>query len=308
MFPYEEQAEHLQHSATLIFQSIEIYGKWSLWEGSSISVKVPAAQCCIFPAASERKHIMVTLLFHVSKHRQGRKCSHGWKRAQEEKSPYWHSQGLCVPFPTAGAMPGTARGSHRSWAPTASMGGPGCQWVPSFCQLPCSALACFIQTFPITDQSCEPRLNFSLVVTHLHLLLPRLLDKLVASHIRATAALSPELPDPGVPGGFGHEEQSEVQLLCTFLLHSPVQSSVLHTTAPGRARAAGWGRSMQEWVVWAVGLSELGASRTKGRTLLRSSERAPRVCPVIHIGHIPSALLSHWKIKEAMSVIEGRVE
>lgn len=36
----------------------------------------------------------------------------------------------------------------------------------------------------------------------LHVLLPRLLDKLVASHIPAAAALSPELLDPGVPGRF----------------------------------------------------------------------------------------------------------
>lgn len=105
--------------------------------------------------------------------------------------------------------------------------------------------------------------------------------------------------------GFAHEEQPEVQQLCMFCVHSAVQS-VLHSTAPGRARAAGWARTMQEWVEWAVGLSELGASRTKGRAPTWSSEGVPGMCPVIHLGHIPSALLSHWKIKEARPVIEGR--
>ncbi|KAF2980703.1 hypothetical protein EK904_001234 [Melospiza melodia maxima] len=57
---------------------------------------------------------MVTLLLHVSKHRQGRKCSHGRKRAQEEKSPYriypvgTARDFVCHFCPPAGAGPGTA--------------------------------------------------------------------------------------------------------------------------------------------------------------------------------------------------------
>ncbi|KAL2310501.1 hypothetical protein Nmel_002158 [Mimus melanotis] len=59
--------------------------------------KASTAHCCTrertgqslaLTAARERKHVMVTLLLHLHKHRQGRKHSPVRKRTQEEKSPY----------------------------------------------------------------------------------------------------------------------------------------------------------------------------------------------------------------------------
>lgn len=146
---------------------------------------------------------------------------------------------------------------------------------------------------PIPDQSCELRLNFSLVVPLLRLLLPRLLDKLLASHIPAIAALSPELPEPGVPGR-----------LCPWgavwsaaAVHVPCLGSSAVICAPWNCTRQSQGCWLGKDHAGAGGVGSeaewIGSIRGQGEEpLLWSSERVPVVCSDIHLGCISSALLS----------------
>lgn len=231
----------------------------SLWKSQLLSI--------VFFQQSG-KHIMVALLLHVSKHRQGRKCSHGRKRAQEEKRVYpvgTPRDFVCCFCPTAGAIPGPALGSHGNELSTCSLHGRA--WLlrgPSFADCPVQHWHFFNTHFPLQARAVNPDwisawlcpffICFSLGCWISWWPLTCLPQQSCPQSCQVLVCL----------GGFAHEEQSEVQLLCMFHVHGPVQSSVFHTTAAGRARAAVWGKVMQEWVVWAVGLSELGASRTKG--------------------------------------------
>lgn len=99
-----------------------------------------------------------------------------------------------------------------------------------------------------------------------------------------------------------------MQLLCMFRVWGPVQSSVLHETAPGRARAAGWGRTTQERVVWAVRLSELGASGDKGKNpaleLRKGTSGVLRHPPWVHPKCL--AFLLENKISKASDKGKGR--
>lgn len=99
-----------------------------------------------------------------------------------------------------------------------------------------------------------------------------------------------------------------MQLLGMFHVLGPVQSSVLHTTAAGRARAAGWGRAVQEWVVWAVGLSESGASRTKGENPALEPRKGTKGVPSHASWAQPKCLAFSLENKRSEVMIEGRVE